>query len=200
YELRRLNAPRLLLLQPRERGVALIASNDTAEPWRDTVEVRRTTLDGDTLASERVAIDVAPRTGATTILGAQLQAPADPRHELLVASCASASENERAWWWFVEDLDLGLPRPALRTEVRPTEHGYDVVVTAQVLVKDLVVNIDRLDPAATVSEQLVTLLPGESCTFAVTSTTDLDPEAMTSRPVLMSVNHLAHPRSKADRA
>lgn len=53
YALRMLNAPRLLLLQPREDAVALIASNDSAESWQDTVEVARTSLDGQILASER---------------------------------------------------------------------------------------------------------------------------------------------------
>lgn len=197
YALRRLNAPRILLLQPRENGVALIASNDSAEPWRDTVEVRRTNLAGETLAIEQVAIDVAPRTGATTVLGAPLQTPVDPSQELLVASCPSAGDDGRAWWWFVEDLEVPFPEPSLRTDVVSTEQGYDLVVTADALVKDLVLSVDRLDPDATVSEQLVTLLPGESFTFSVTTAADLDPAALISPPVLMSVNHLAHPRSEA---
>ena len=197
YALRKLNAPRVLLLQPREDGVALIASNDSAEPWRGTVLVRRTNLAGETLASEQLAIEVPPRTGATTVLGAQLQSPGDPTQELLVASCPSASDDGRAWWWFVEDLDVPFPEPSLSTDVRRSEQGYDVVVTADAVVKDLVLNVDRLDPQSTVSEQLVTLLPGESYTFSVTSTADLDPAALTSPPVLMSASHLAHRRPKA---
>ncbi|MDN5764549.1 MAG: glycoside hydrolase family 2 protein [Humibacillus sp.] len=197
YALRRLNAPRVLLLQPREGGVALIVSNDSAQPWCDTVEVRRTNLAGETLASEQVAIDVAPRSGATTVLASPLQAPVDASQELLVASCSSASDAGRAWWWFVEDLDLRFLAPSLRTDVRRSEQGYGVVVTADALVKDLVLSVDRLDPSAIVSDQLVTLLPGESYTFSVTSTADLDPAALTSPPVLMSVNHRAHPRSEA---
>lgn len=197
YALRKLNAPRVLLLQPREEGVALIASNDSAEPWRDTVEVRRTNLVGETLATEQVTIDVPPRAGATTILGAALQGVVDATQELLVASCPSASDDGRAWWWFAEDLDVPFPEPSLRTEVRRSHGGFDLTVTAESLVKDLVLNVDRLDPDATVSEQLVTLLPGESYTFSVTSTADLEPTALTSPPVLMSVNHLAHPRSEA---
>ena len=84
----------------------------------------------------------------------------------------------------------------LHTEVRRTEQGYDVVVTADALVKDLVLSVDRLDAAATVSEQLVTLLPGESFAFAVTTASDLDPEALTSPPVMMSVNDLVHRRAE----
>ncbi|OFE15996.1 hypothetical protein BA895_21060 [Humibacillus sp. DSM 29435] len=197
YALRKLNAPRVLLLQPREEGVALIASNDSAEPWCDTVEVRRMNLVGETLATEQVTIDVAPRTGVTTILEAALQGVGDATQELLVASCPSASDDGRAWWWFAEDLDVPFPEPSLRTEVRRSHSGFDLTVTAESLVKDLVLNVDRLDPDATVSEQLVTLLPGESYTFSVTSTADLEPTALTSAPVLMSVNHLVHPRPEA---
>lgn len=129
-----------------------------------------------------------------------MKAADDPAQELIVANCTSASEGRRAWWWFVEDIDVDLPEPSLQTEVRRSEHGCNVVVIAEALVKDLVLSVDRLDLAATVSDQLITLLPGESYTFSVTSSADLDPASLTSPPVLMSVNHLEHLRSGGVRA
>lgn len=103
YALRALNAPRLLLLQPRENGVALIVSNDSADAWQDTVEVARAGFDGRIHDMDEVVIDVPARSTVTIELGAHLQTPVDPAQELIVASCASASAGRRAWWWFEED-------------------------------------------------------------------------------------------------
>ena len=46
---------------------------------------------------------------------------------------------------------------------------YRVTVTARTILRDLALFPDRLDPAATVDNALVTLLPGESATFSVRS-------------------------------
>ena len=62
--------------------------------------------------------------------------------------------------------------------------------TARALVKDLTLFPDRLDPAARVDSALVTLTAGESHTFVVQTAGELDPAALTSRPVLRCVNDL----------
>ena len=49
-----------------------------------------------------------------------------------------------------------------------------VTVTASALVKDLVLQADRLNRGATVDSGLVTLLPGESHTFVVDGTNGSD--------------------------
>jgi beta-mannosidase len=193
YALRRLNAPRVLLLQPRQDSVALIVSNDSPEPWQDTVEVTRKHVNGRTLATEQVVIDVPARSATTVVLGQQVQTAGDPPKELLVARCVSASGAQSAWWWFVEDMDLELSAPVLRTDARRMEGGYEITITAQTLIKDLVINVDRMDPGATVSDQLITLLPGERTNLWVSSALELDPHALTSPPVLMSVGDLLHP-------
>ena len=48
----------------------------------------------------------------------------------------------------------------------------------------------RLDPAARVDSCLITLLPGDSHTFEVTSAHPLDEVALTTKPVLRCVNDL----------
>jgi beta-mannosidase len=77
-------------------------------------------------------------------------------------------------------------------------HGYWVDVLAEVFVKDLVLNVDRLDPGATVDDQIVTLLPGERHRFVVTSDADLDSSALSTHPVLQAVNSLVHPGVHVD--
>ena len=190
YALRSLNAPRLLMLAPRADGLALIVSNDSAEPWVETLSVRRVSLAGIELARLDVDVDVPARTNRTVILPAALSAPADPRAELLVAASTS---SRRAYWYFVEDLELEIPELDVSSEVVRIDGGYAVTLTARAFAKDVVLNPDRVDPGATVDEMLVTLLPGESWRFVVRSDQDLDPGALVRHPALQSVNFLKHP-------
>jgi beta-mannosidase len=64
----------------------------------------------------------------------------------------------------------------------------DVTVTARTILRDLVLQADRLDPSAEVDRALVTLLPGESTTFRVTADGPLPPEALVRPPVLRCIN------------
>jgi len=58
------------------------------------------------------------------------------------------------------------------------------------MLRDVTLFPDRLDSTSTVDDALVTLLPGESATFTVTSRAHLDPDALTTRPVLRCVNDI----------
>ena len=71
---------------------------------------------------------------------------------------------------------------------------YRVKITAQVLLRDLALFAERLDPEAVVNDQLVTLLPGESFTFEFKSGRELSREALTSRPVLQCANYYGRGR------
>jgi len=68
--------------------------------------------------------------------------------------------------------------------------GARVEVTARTLVRDLALFPDRLDPAATVDDALVTLLPGETAAFVIGTSGPLDPGTMARPPVLRSANDL----------
>ncbi|MDT5023729.1 MAG: beta-mannosidase, partial [Micromonosporaceae bacterium] len=74
--------------------------------------------------------------------------------------------------------------------VEPADDGVTVTVTARTILRDVILFPDRLDPKATVDDALVTLLPGESAVFRVRSQIPLDPDALTSRPVLRCVNDI----------
>lgn len=73
------------------------------------------------------------------------------------------------------------------TVVEETEGGLRVSVTARTLVRELAIFPDRLDPGATVDDQLVTLLPGETAVFQVSGGSP-DPGALVRHPVLRCVN------------
>lgn len=187
YALRALNADRLLTFQPRDAGLAIIASNDTSTQWSETVVVRRMGLDGKDRASQSVVLDVAPRSAITTVLDADVVQPDDATDEALLAASIHA---RRALWYFVEDLDLALKPLTLTSAVRATKNGYELELTSKVFVKDLTINPDRLDASASVSDMLITMLPGEHVVLSVTTSQELDPDALASHPVVQSVNQL----------
>ncbi|MEV4542350.1 glycoside hydrolase family 2 protein [Micromonospora echinaurantiaca] len=186
YALRRAYADRLLTVQPRDGGLALVAVNDGGSPWRAAVSVTRLTLAGEPRAKTTLELAVPAYDSVTLALPAELARPDDARAELLVAEAGEPAG--RALWFFAEDRDVRWPAARWEALVEPVTGGQRVRVTAATVLRDLSLFPDRLDPAATVDEALVTLLPGESVTFTVRSPAPLDPVALTTRPVLRCVN------------
>ena len=94
----------------------------------------------------------------------------------------------------------------MTTAVLAHDGGYDVQVHAQSLVRELCLFADRLDPAAEVDAQLVTLLPGESTVLRVDlpegtiRSLPADLVALTTPPVLRAVNdvHVQRARPSSD--
>ncbi|GAA2635502.1 glycoside hydrolase family 2 protein [Dactylosporangium fulvum] len=189
YALRRVYADHLTTVQPRNDTPTVIAVNDATTPWRAPLDVRRTTFDGTPRARVTFTVDV-PAGGAVTVpLPTDITTPDDPTTELIVVD----GGTDRTVWFFAEDVDLAYPRPSADVTVRPDSGGLTVEVTARTLLRDLTLFPDRLDPAATVDQQLVTLLPGESATFRVSGGAgiiDADPAAWGTAPVLRSANDL----------
>jgi beta-mannosidase len=181
YALRRAYTERLLTFQPRDGGLALVAVNDSARPWRERFTATRHDLYGTALAAATIAVDLAPGATATTLLPEEVATPADPTREMVRAG--------QALWFFVEDVELAYPVPEYTVDVA----GPRVTVTAASFLRDVTVFADRLDPAATVDEALVTLLPGERGTFTVDGVATVDPAAFTGPPVLRCVNDLVVP-------
>ncbi|MGI8458120.1 MAG: glycoside hydrolase family 2 protein, partial [Propionibacteriaceae bacterium] len=169
----------------------LVLHNDHHEPWTtDLVITRRGTGDGSpVLASQPVSITVAPRTRRDVDLDEPVRTPAQAPQELIEVN---ANGDTVAFGYFVEDTELVAVEPgqAYDVVVGATASGYAVTVTAKALVKDLALFPDRLDPQARVDTCLVTLVAGQQHTFVVTSALELDHEALSSRPVLRSVNDL----------
>jgi beta-mannosidase len=195
HALRRVYADRLLTFQPRPTGsdaeeLVLIAHNDGAEPWSgDLVVTRHATGPGTpALAEQRLPFYVAARSALTVTLDGDLVAPDRTERELLVAEADGA---QSAFGYFVDDTRLVLApvADAYTVTVLATPDGYAVTLEAHALVKDLTLFPDRLDPQARVDTALITLLAGQSHTFAVRGG-ELEEAALTARPVLRSVNDL----------
>jgi beta-mannosidase len=188
YALRHAYADRLLTVQPRDGGLAVVAVNETAEAWTAPATVTRVGLTGEPRAKTSVDLDVPAYSSVVLALPAELARPDEGRRELLVAEAGDTAE--RALWFFAEDREVDWPAAAWDATVEPVDGGQRVRVTARTVLRDLTLLPDRLDGSAAADRALVTLLPGESATFTVRSDTALDPVALTTRPVLRCVNDL----------
>jgi beta-mannosidase len=178
YALRRAYSDRLLTFQPG----SLVAVNETGSEWAVRLPIRRVAFDGTPVTSSDVDVTVPARGAVTIPLPASLASPS--RSECLIAG--------DAWWFFERDKDLAYPAASFTATAIRNEDDVLVTVTAETLLRDLCLFADRVDPAATVDEQLVTLLPGETYTFRVSGLpADAPLTALTERPVLRCVNDRA---------
>ena len=192
YALRAVYADRLLTMQPGDDGSPVVVGhNDSADPWTGELLItRRSTGEGSAVLAEQVVeLMIEPRQSLTVRIDPAVGGSDNPEAEYLEARF-EAAEPVVAHWYFVEDPQLRLDPAdtAYRTTVIGTDDGYQVQVQAMSLVKDLALFPDRLDPAARTDSGLITLRAGESHTFAVTGAAGLDEAALTTRPVLRSVN------------
>ena len=186
YALRQAFADRLLTVQPRDGGLALVAVNDCAEPWEGVAQLSRCRFDGTPLATAEIAYDVPARGVATIALPADVVMPGDPAREVLRVS----SGGTNAWWHFAEDVDSDLPDPDLEVAVLDVPDGYRVTITARSYVRDLALLVDRLDPDAVVSDMLVTMLPGDDVVIDVRSSARPSVEDVLDPHVLRTSNQL----------
>jgi beta-mannosidase len=194
YALRRSFRDRLLTVQPREGGLALVAVNDSGRGWQADIPVGRRAFDGAVLAAVTVRVDVAPRGVATYRLPPRVAEPDDPVGELIVAGTGA----DRAFWHFVEDIAAMLPEPRASARVELIAPGYRLTLTADTLIRDLTVLADRVAPDAHVDQALVTLLPGETATYSIRTAATVMPEAFLDPLVLRSANQLVARPDEAD--
>ncbi|HEY5514631.1 MAG TPA: glycoside hydrolase family 2 protein [Pengzhenrongella sp.] len=187
YALRAAHADRLLTFRP-DHPLAIAAVNDTGDPWRAVITVRRRTRAGELRGEQILTVDVPPRAAAAAAIPVELLAAQDPDDVLTAEAAGSA----RAWWYLREDVDGGLPAADLLVDVSSVEGGYRVRVRARSFTKDLAVLAERLDPAAVPDAMLVTLFPGEDTTILVATDGTLDPDALARYPVLRTANDLFH--------
>ncbi|WP_329181870.1 glycoside hydrolase family 2 protein [Streptomyces sp. NBC_01477] len=164
HELKRLYADRLVTVQARPGGRVAALVNQGARAWTDTAVLRRVAVDGAVLAEVRQPFSAAPRTVAEIALPPEVLPAAGSGKELLTVQAG----DRRAFWFPVRDKDFDYPAPSWDIDVAVRPGGAaEVTVTARTLLRDLLLQADRLGPAATADRGLTTLLPGESVTITV---------------------------------
>lgn len=190
YATRRFYASRLLTIQPDGDELWLCALNDSPDFWSGEVSLRRITFDGDVLAVSVAHFDAPARANGRAHIGPALATPIDPARELLLAEGAGL----RALWFFDVDKNLAYDPPQFEAQVAPHAEGVTLTITAMVLLRDIVLMVDLLDPDATVDEQGITLLPGDTHTFTIITGRALTSDQLTKPPVFMCANHFGRGR------
>jgi beta-mannosidase len=190
YALREAYRPRLLTIQPRGASLALFAVNDSCEDWLVEGVARRLRLDGSTVAETSVHLVARSGSTAFAILEPSVTDTDDPTREVIVAEVG----DEQVWWWLCPDHQLALVRPALRAQTTIGVDDLEIVVTSDVVVRDLVLVPDRLVAGAGVDRQVVSLLPGGSATFRVTGLASGDVPRLLERPHCWSAADLVASR------
>ncbi len=194
HALRDVYADRFATLQPRAGGLALVLHNDTDARWQADVSLRRLRFVGAVLADEPSTVEVEPRQAVTIAVPASVADASDSSREVVTAEL---STGERALWYFAEDPRLELDAAGYEADAAATDAGYRIRITARSLVKDLVLQVDRVDAAARVDRGLVTLLPGECGTFTIDARPGIDPQAFTAPGVIRSAGDLTPARVEA---
>lgn len=168
-ELARLYSDRLLSFQQRDGALVLTAANQGAAPWTGVVTVRRVGADGRVLAEHEAELAVPARAVSLLALPAGITQNPEPDKELWVAD-QFGTKQERAVYFACPDREFAYPAARMDVDVR-AEPGPDrtttVTVTAHTLVRDLLLQPDRLHPDARTDRGRITLLPGERVDFVV---------------------------------
>ncbi|MFE1954936.1 glycoside hydrolase family 2 protein [Streptomyces sp. NPDC059524] len=166
HELRRLYADRLLTLQPGADGPVLVLDNQSPEVWSCAVTLRLMHADGTEAARVSPDVTVPAREVLRLPVPAKAVPGAGSAKEYLVAD----ADGLRALHFEARDRDFAYPRPRFDIAVESvggTRDTVDVVVSAHTLVRDLLLQPDRLAPDAQADRGLVTLLPGETTRIRV---------------------------------
>ena len=99
-----------------------------------------------------------------------------------------ASIEARATYFFVVDKELAYPQPQFASALKKTADGFELTIDSKVLLRDVLIQVDRLDPNALIDDNLITILPGEPRVFVIRSDQDLTVEQLTEPPVFNSAN------------
>ncbi|MGI8879003.1 MAG: glycoside hydrolase family 2 protein, partial [Jatrophihabitans sp.] len=132
YSMRRSYRDRLLTIQPRDGGLALVAVNDSSERWTASVEVNRSDVDGSILAKSAMELDIMARGAVTLRLPDDVATAQDSAREVVLAETG----GDRAWWHFAGDVGAALPALELDTCVDAFDGGYEVTVQAGTFFRD----------------------------------------------------------------
>jgi beta-mannosidase len=188
YEMKRVFADRLVTIQPRGAAFDVVVLNDGPEQWQGTLVAERVDTGGNVVASEHVDLTVPAHSSHRFELSASVAVTAAPSSEGLRATFAGA----RTLRFFSEDRDMNFGTARYAVEVKDKDGGVGVTVTADTLVRDLIVAADRVDGEAVVDSQIVTLFPGESHTFLVSTTVGASHPSWKVSAVVRAVNDSAH--------
>ncbi|WP_416903623.1 glycoside hydrolase family 2 protein [Micromonospora echinospora] len=189
FALRDSYAPRVLTIEPGDGALELCVVNDDEEAWDTTAYLARRGLDGVTAAQWSHPLSVPPRSVTRVVLPSAVAEPSDPGAEFLVATV----DEERALWHFAPPGEARRHGTPLEATVTAVTGGLDIGVRSDHLARDVLVQPDRIHPAATVDRGFTTVLPGETEIFRVRAPEPLDPASAQAAFVVASLRDTIDP-------
>jgi len=141
---------------------------------------------GEVLRSHTQPLSIAANMNQTVTLASEFGLALNPAATLLRVRFGDATGD----FFYTEYKNSKLEEPRITSELVKTSGGLKLTVTAENLVRDLVLMVDKLDPMAHVSSGLVTLLPGETHTFEIQTELSLTIDQLAAAPVMRSANQL----------
>lgn len=178
--------PFLLTITRSDAGLAVNLINNSARNLSGELSVKLLDYSGKEHIAFSKTVELAANSAESVSLGADFSDPTYPESSLVLATF----DQSRALYFFSEYKDSLLTLPELKTSLDKTESGYQLSVTASNVVRDLLLMVDKVDEAASVDQGLVTLLPGESAKFVITTTKNLELSELVAPEVLRSANQL----------
>ena len=176
----------LVTFSNSESGIQVNLLNNQDQEVQGTLQLDLMEFSGKVLASDKQSISLSSNSKKIVQVPAELSNPTKSSSSVLVATFAGV----RKLWFFAEYKDSALESPNLELDLASTANGYQLKVTANNLVRDLVVMIDKLAPAASVNQGLISLLPGETALFEIQTSESLSFQDFQSERVLKSANQL----------
>ena len=176
FHARRFFAPvAVAALRDAHGQTAVSLLNDRTDARSGELRLRVMSLEGKLLRDERRQVELAPLSAAKVASygDAELLGDADPGTTVAVFELAVAGEPvSRRVVYFRPAKDIAWPDPGLRGELRRDKHGYALDLHASALARATWIDFEGLD--AELSDNALTLLPGETTTVRISSTASLD--------------------------
>lgn len=165
-----------------------VAVRSTRAGHDSVVRVRRVTLTGKVLAEVTIPVRLSSAGVAVVSLPESVGVVDDPRNELVVADM----DWRRAVWTPAPDKEMRWEPARYRTTYTPFSDadgdGLDLTVEADSLVRDLLIQPDRIRHDGTVDRGFMTLLPGERVPFRLHGVTEADVPALRAAPVIWTLD------------
>ncbi|WIB60698.1 glycoside hydrolase family 2 protein [Curtobacterium sp. MCLR17_007] len=165
-----------------------VAVRSTRRGLDSVVRVRRVDLTGRVLAEAELPVRLDKAGVAVVTLPSSVGVVADPTAELVVADM----DWRRAVWTPGPDQDMRWEPAHYRASFTPAADGdgLDLVVEAESLVRDLLLQPDRVQPAGVVDRGFMTLLPGERVAYRLHGVSEADIPSLTGDAVLWSLDRV----------
>jgi len=163
-----------------------IAVRSSRHAMSTAVRVRRVDMSGAVLAEATLPVELA-RPGVSRVeVPESVGVVQDAAGELLVADM----DWRRAVWTPLPDQEMRWEPAHYRASVEDVEGGAVLAVEASSLVRDLLVQPDRVSASGAVDRGFMTLLPGEQVRFRVTGVGPEDRAALVHPPVLWTLDRV----------